>query len=112
MEKKYSFGPFVLQMPERHLFRKGKKIPLLELQMELLVFFVRNPDRLISYEELLQTFWPNKDVGEETMKKAVRLLARQLGDTRKRQVYIQNAQRPQFAAAGGVLLYGKAGISH
>src|SRR5579862_9411864 len=55
----YRFGPFDLDESQRSLRRGDKKITLPPKAIDLLLYLVKNPLRLITKEELLRAVWPD-----------------------------------------------------
>jgi DNA-binding response OmpR family regulator len=51
------FGPFVLDVRARLLRRGRREIPLTKLEFELLHYFLRNPSRAVTRQELLDRVW-------------------------------------------------------
>ena len=49
-----SFGPFSLDVEARLLTRDNQPIPLTPKAFDTLVYFVQNPGRVISKEELMK----------------------------------------------------------
>jgi DNA-binding response OmpR family regulator len=52
-----SFGDIVVDFGKMHLTRNGQHIPLTAQEFKVLKFFVSNPERVISREELLNKVW-------------------------------------------------------
>lgn len=50
---------------------------------DLLAHFVRNPERLITKDELLDTIWPDTTVTEDSLTQCVRDLRKAIGDERQ-----------------------------
>jgi DNA-binding winged helix-turn-helix (wHTH) protein len=53
----YRFGQFALDSQKRTLSRAGLPVPLTPTAFDVLLFLARNPDRLVTKEELLQAVW-------------------------------------------------------
>ena len=51
------FGPFRLDFAERRLFRHGKRIDITDREFTLLSYLVRNSERALSREAILQEVW-------------------------------------------------------
>src|SRR5258707_2295265 len=71
MEKKskhlYEFGPFTVDPEERALKRDGIPIELQHKLFDLLVYMVRNPNRLLKKKELQDEFWPEITLNTESL---------------------------------------------
>ena len=61
------FGPFLIDVQERVLWRKGRPVPLTPKAFDVLAALVEQPGRLISKEELLQKVWPDTFVEESNL---------------------------------------------
>ena len=68
------FGPFELDEPGRVLMSAGQNVPLQPRVFDLLAFLVRNRDRVVSKNELLETVWPNVIVTDNSLQRAVSAL--------------------------------------
>jgi DNA-binding winged helix-turn-helix (wHTH) protein len=68
------FGPFRLDEPGRALMLAEREIALQPLVFDLLVHLVRNTDRVVSKDELLDTLWPDVIVTENSLQRAVSML--------------------------------------
>ena len=53
------FGPFSLEEAGRVLMCARHEIALLPRVFDLLVYLVRNRDRVVTKDELLDAVWPN-----------------------------------------------------
>ena len=53
----YVFGPYVLNMSRQELSREGTLIPLNAKEYKLLCFFLKNSNRVIDRDELLDEVW-------------------------------------------------------
>jgi len=68
------FGPFRLDEPARQLRLTGREMPLQPRVFDLLVYLVRNRDRVVSKDELLDTLWPGVTVSEGSLQRAASTL--------------------------------------
>lgn len=83
------FGPFRLDRRNHALWRGSERIELAPRSFSMLNYFVENPRRLISHDELLDALWPNIYVQPEIIKTYIRTLRRALGDTHNPATYIE-----------------------
>jgi len=88
-DERYSFGPYLVDVPRRALLRQGEPLALTPKAFETLVVLVRNRDRVVSKDELLQAVWPDAFVSEDSLTQSVSVLRRTLGD---------RSGQPQFIA--------------
>ena len=63
----YDFGPFRLDMAERHLLRGGKVVPLTPKLFDTLVVLVENSGRTLEKDELMHAVWPDSFVEESSL---------------------------------------------
>jgi eukaryotic-like serine/threonine-protein kinase len=74
----YRFGPFDLDAEQRLVRCEGTKIALPPKAFDLLLYMVRNPQRLITKEELLKAVWPDSFVEEGNLSQNIFLLRKAL----------------------------------
>lgn len=74
----YRFGTFVLDVPERRLWRENEAIQLVPKQFDLLLYFVANAGRVTRKHEILDAVWPDTFVEETTLARNVSLLRKLL----------------------------------
>jgi pimeloyl-ACP methyl ester carboxylesterase/DNA-binding winged helix-turn-helix (wHTH) protein len=70
----FTFGPFQLDEAGRVLRLANREMALQPRVFSLLVYLVRNRDRVVSKEELFDTLWPNVTVTEASLQKAISVL--------------------------------------
>src|SRR5271169_5900572 len=80
MSNLYSFGQFVLDSRKRTLSRADSPISLTPKAFDVLLFLVRNPNRLVTKEELLQAVWGDTFVEEGNLTQYISHLRKALGD--------------------------------
>jgi DNA-binding winged helix-turn-helix (wHTH) protein/tetratricopeptide (TPR) repeat protein len=76
-------GDGILDLDRGTFHRAGELVPLRPKTIDLLAHFVRNPERLITKDELLDTVWPHTTVTEDSLTQCVRDLRKALGDGRQ-----------------------------
>ncbi len=76
-------GECVLDIDRGTFHRAGEFVPLRPKTFDLLAHFVRNPERLITKDELLDTVWPDTTVTEDSLTQCVRDLHKAIGDGRQ-----------------------------
>jgi DNA-binding winged helix-turn-helix (wHTH) protein/TolB-like protein len=95
--------------PERNcIASKGNELHLEGKVMEVLVYLSRKPGEVVSKGELLDHVWPNQDVADGVLTRAVYELRRALDDDAGKPRYIANVPRrgycllepPEFEASG------------
>ena len=80
MSTLYHFGQFVLDPGRRALSRADSPVSLTPRAFDVLFFLVRNPNRLVTKEELLQTVWGDTFVEEGNLTQYISHLRKALGD--------------------------------
>lgn len=81
------FGPFVLDLHLKELYRENTPVNLAPKLFQVLVFLVRNRERTVSHEDLLAGVWADVHVEPNVIEQAISGLRRALGD---------DAQNPRF----------------
>src|SRR5262249_57580005 len=56
--KSYRFGSFTLDLSSACLRCEDTMVPLRPKSFDVLVYLVRNPGRLVTKDELIETVWP------------------------------------------------------
>ena len=76
----YSFGEFALDSRKRTLFRADSLIYLTPKAFDVLFFLVKNPNRLVTKEELLHAVWSDTFVEEGNLTQYISHLRKALGN--------------------------------
>src|ERR1700734_139955 len=76
----YEFGPFRLDPAQRILSRDDRPILLQPKAFETLLVLVRNSDRIVMKEELLNAVWADTFVQESNLTQNIFVLRKALGD--------------------------------
>src|SRR6201987_5718173 len=76
----YRFGQFALDSRKRSVSRPDSPVSLTSKALDVLLFLVQNPNRLVTKEELLQAVWGDTFVEEGNLKQYVSHLRKALGD--------------------------------
>ncbi len=80
----YRFGEFSLDSGKRELKRNDAVVPLSVQEYKLLLVFARNPDRVLTRDELLNEAWSyNSDTSTRTVDVHVAWLRQKLGEKRR-----------------------------
>jgi len=86
---RYLFNDLILDVQRGMLFRDIEVIPLPKLSYDLLVALVDSSPSLLSQQELMEKVWPDRVIGDETLKQRVKLLRKSLGDDATAPRYIE-----------------------
>ena len=85
----FAFGDFEADEALRELRRKGRLVELQATPLRLLLYLLRNRDRVISKDELLDRVWADATVSEGALTTALKEMRSALGDTGSQQRVIQ-----------------------
>ena len=76
----FSFGEHVLDLDRREL-RRGAELVALEPQVfDLLLYLVRNRDRVVSKDDLLQSAWGGRIVSESAPTSRITAVRKAIGE--------------------------------
>lgn len=75
----YRFGRFDLYPSERQLFRQQKPVRLAPKVFDALLLFVRNAERLVGRNELVDALWPDTHVVDANLTNVIVALRKVLG---------------------------------
>ena len=89
----FRFGTFVLDVPERRLWRENDAVQLVPKQLDLLLFFVANAGRVTKKNEILDAVWPDTFVEETTLARNVSLLRKLLETDGSRKQLIETVPK-------------------
>ncbi|MEA2985544.1 MAG: hypothetical protein QOD94_1798 [Alphaproteobacteria bacterium] len=98
----FLFENFVLDASRRELRRKGALIPVEPQVFDLLIYLVRNRDRVVSKDDLIASVWNGRIVSESTLSTRINAARRALGDSGEVQRLIRTAQRKGLRFVGTV----------
>lgn len=82
----YAFGPFRLDALKRCLLREGELVPLQprsrsnQKDFETLLVLVRERERVVEKEELIELLWPDTFVEEANLSQHIYVIRKALGD--------------------------------
>ena len=83
-----SFGECQVNMEEEILLKKGEPVMLKRMEMKLLLYLIRNRNRLVWKEELFKEVWQEAYVGDGTLNVHIRKLREKVEDNPSSPVYI------------------------
>jgi class 3 adenylate cyclase/tetratricopeptide (TPR) repeat protein len=92
----YRFADFELDETLYELRREGKPVELQHKVFDLLLYLIRNRDRVVPRDELLDRVWAGVVVNEEALTRAVYAARTALGDCSASQSAIQTVRRRGF----------------
>ena len=86
---RYIIDDLNLDVQRGELTRHDEAITLPKLSYDLLVALAQAAPALLSQEELMLAVWPDRVIGDETLKQRVKLLRKSLGDDASAPTYIE-----------------------
>lgn len=89
----FRFGPYSVDPERRELTCDGAHIPLQPQAFSLLVFLIENADRVVSKDDIIDTVWQGRIVGDGTLNARINALRRALGDDGTAQSVIKTLPR-------------------
>ncbi|MCA0871883.1 alpha/beta hydrolase [Seohaeicola saemankumensis] len=89
----FRFADCVLDDARLVLFRDGQQVAVEPQVFDLLVLLVRNPDRVITRDELIEVVWRGRIVSDSAISARIAAARRAVGDDGKRQTVIRTVAR-------------------
>ena len=103
----FLFSDCALDVDRRELTRGSRLIPIGPQVFDLLVYLVKNRERVVSKDDLLDTVWHGRIVSESTLSSHINAVRNALGDSGEEQKLIRTIARKGFRFVGGVR-YGQS----
>src|ERR1700729_1076612 len=85
----FRFGDVEVREREFSLVRAGEALSVEPKAFRVLLILLKNPQKLISKEELLNAVWGDAAVTENSLTRSIALLRRLLGDDTRNPRYIE-----------------------
>ena len=96
----YAFGPFVLDLGSKILYRTGLPVEMPAKVFEILRCLVVRGDRLVSKEVLVEEVWDGSAIGDNNIAQHMHLVRHVLGDLEKPYRYITTVHGRGYRFAG------------
>jgi TolB-like protein/DNA-binding winged helix-turn-helix (wHTH) protein/Tfp pilus assembly protein PilF len=109
MSNLYRFGEFVLDPGRRTLSRADSPVSLTPKAFDVLLFLARNPNRLVTKEELLQAVWGDTFVEEGNLTQHISHLRKALGDNSEDARLIVTIARKGYQFTGNLVAVAEIG---
>lgn len=90
---RYDFDQFSLDVERLELSRGGERIALEPQVFDLIVYLLRNRERVVSRDELIAGVWGGRIVSDSAVTTRINAARRALGDTGAAQTVIRTVQR-------------------
>jgi DNA-binding winged helix-turn-helix (wHTH) protein len=97
---RYRFGEFVLDVPDRQLWRGDTRIDLNARYLDALVLLVRERGHLVGKGRLFDEVWSNVVVTDSALTQCIKEIRKQLGDDASNPRYIQTVPRHGYRFIG------------
>jgi DNA-binding winged helix-turn-helix (wHTH) protein/pimeloyl-ACP methyl ester carboxylesterase len=98
----YVFGDCELDSERRDLRRHGTAVHVEPQVFDVLQYLVRNGDRVVTKDELLQAVWNGRAVSDDALTSRIGAARRAIGDTGEQQRLIRTLPRRGFRFVGEV----------
>lgn len=96
----YSCGIFEINVDERTLTKNGTPIQLRKKQFDLMLYFIQNPNKILSFKTIYQNVWnepcPDEKTLESNMYVNIRALRMLIEDDRKNPRHILSASKSGY----------------
>jgi TolB-like protein/Tfp pilus assembly protein PilF len=104
----FRFGDYRLDVERRELQRGADLVPVEPQVFDLLVYLVRNRDRVVSKDDLVQGVWNGRIVSDSTLTSRINAARKAVGDSGEQQALIRTIARKGLRFVGDVQDAGAA----
>ncbi len=98
----FRFADFEINVARQELRRAGAIVHIEPQVFDLLVHLIRNRDRIVSKDELIDVIWQGRIVSEATLSSRISAARRALGDSGNGQSFIRTLHKRGFRFIGDV----------
>ena len=88
----YEFGEFRLYPDTRRLFRQYLEIEVTDRHFDILQFFVENPSKILSKDEIIKAVWDGTNVEDNSVERAVVNIRKTLGDDASNPTFVKTVR--------------------
>jgi TolB-like protein len=99
---RFRFSDFEINIARQELRRSGEIVHIEPQVFDLLVHLVRNRDRIVRKDELIEAIWHGRTVSEATLSSRISAARRALGDSGNDQSLIRTLHKRGFRFVGDV----------
>ncbi|WP_325553407.1 winged helix-turn-helix domain-containing protein [Hypericibacter adhaerens] len=96
------FGDHVLDPDRRELTRGGETIAVGPQVFDLLMYLLRNRDRVVTKDDLIETVWGGRIVSESTLTSHINAVRKAIGDSGEEQRLVRTVARKGYRFVGEV----------
>src|SRR5687767_6969127 len=93
VDQNFAFPPFTLDAHRRLLVKEGEEVDLSPRLVEILAYLASHPGETISKDALLDRFWADVHVTENTLTRAIADIRKALQDDAAEPMFIQTVSR-------------------
>src|SRR5262249_13517549 len=102
----FRFDGFEIDIARQELRREGNRVAIEPQVFDLLVHLVRNHDRIVSKDELIQTVWKGRAISDAALSSRISAARRAVGDSGADQKVIRTLNKHGFRFIGAVRTTG------
>src|SRR6185369_1944952 len=102
VEMQYRFAEFEIDVSQQELRRLGLAVHIEPQVFDLIVHLVRNRDRIVSKDELIEKIWNGRIISEAALSSRINGARRALGDSGNDQAFIRTLHKRGFRFVGDV----------
>jgi TolB-like protein len=99
---KFAFGDHVLDADRRELTRGSKAVAIGPQVFDLLIYLLRNRERVVTKDDLIDAVWGGRIVSESTMTSHINALRKAIGDSGEEQRLVRTIARKGYRFVGKV----------
>jgi TolB-like protein/Flp pilus assembly protein TadD len=103
----FCFAGFEIDIPRRELRRASELVPMEPQVFDLLVHLVRNHDRIVTKDELIEAVWKGRAISEAALSSRISAARRAVGDSGAEQKLIRTLNKRGFRFVGAAQATGK-----
>jgi pimeloyl-ACP methyl ester carboxylesterase/DNA-binding winged helix-turn-helix (wHTH) protein len=98
----FRFGEYSLDTDRRELVRSGELVAIEPQVFDLLVYLIRNRERVVTKDDLIEGVWGGRIVSESTLTSRINAARRAVGDSGAEQALIRTLARKGLRFIGAV----------
>jgi len=98
----FSFKDFALDGERRELRARGEIVPIEPQVFDLLVYLVKNRDRVVSKDDLIASVWGGRIVSDSTLDSRINAVRKAIGDNGEKQELVRTIARKGIRFIGDV----------
>src|SRR6266404_5128686 len=98
----YAFKEYLLDADRRELRRGAALIAAEPQTFDLLLYLIRNRERVVSKDDLMAAVWSGRIVSESTLSSQINAVRHAIGDDGERQILLRTLPRKGFRFVGEV----------